>query len=67
MQKPKDMPKTKYSYDVYDAETEEFIGKAVAVSEEQACNLVRFRNRNSAEPNGGYKEDHPMVAFLSRD
>ena len=67
MNRPKDMPKTKYSYDVYDADTEEFIGKAVAVSEEQACNMVRFRNRNSGEPNGGYKESHPMIAFLSRN
>ena len=67
MEKPKDMPKTKYEYDVYDAETEQFIGRAVAVSEKQACNLVRFRARNSAEPNGGYKENHPMIAFLSRN
>lgn len=71
MEKPKRYDRTspcdndgrKHEYAVYDFDNF-FIGRAVAVSSAQACNLVRFRNRDIVRPNGGYADDYPMYAVL---
>ena len=34
----------------------EFVGQTRAVSASQACNNVRYRNRNRKNPHGGYAE-----------
>lgn len=41
----------------YTSVKREFIGNTYAVSEKQAMNNVRFRQRSSANPNGGYAND----------
>lgn len=53
----------KQKYDVFDVFSGEYVGSAVAVSEAQACNLVRYRSRDNERPNGGYKEDNPLYAM----
>lgn len=59
--KPK---KDKHKYDVYvigkgygcyaEDYCKTFVGTTWAISEEQACNNVRFRMRDDDNPNGGY-------------
>ncbi len=71
MNKPRNYDRTppcdgdgrKHKYDVYDFD-DCYVGSAVAVSKAQACNLVRFRNRDIVRPNGGYADDYPMYAVL---
>lgn len=61
------MKKTKKHYNVYYIGTgngcytenysKTFLGDVWAVSEEQACNYVRYRYRDKERPNGGYSID----------